>query len=177
MALAVNLTIATHPQPILLVGTGSQYPYRSTDGGVTWERAQNSQGGIRAYMFLEEDSTRLYIATWFGLLFSSDAGDTWEPAAGVLGKLNVSVLDYTVDYKNNYTILYAATNGGNPNDNVLHKSLNLIINQTTEGIQAKSIVVRDYSSINVFMPLINRLSEAPSALVDAGIYRYVSHQP
>jgi hypothetical protein len=146
MALALNITIATHPQPMLLVGTGAWYPYRSMDGGTTWERVQNSPGGARALMFLNGDSSRLYAATWSGLLFSSDAGNTWERAAGVIGEVNISALDYAVDVENNYTILYAATNGGDQGG-----TLSMVVDPKPGSYTAEN------------------------NLVEAGIYRYVQH--
>ncbi len=69
MQLTTDITIATYPQPMLLVGTGPQYPFRSLDGGVTWEHTTGLNGGARAYLFLDGDSTRLYAATFSGLLF------------------------------------------------------------------------------------------------------------
>ena len=100
-----NIAIATHPRHVLFVSAG-QGPYRSFDGGVTWEKAQNFGGST----FVDGDSTRLYAGTGFGLFFSSDVGDSWEPAAGALGRLQIMALGYAI--VNDHTILYAATNGG-----------------------------------------------------------------
>jgi hypothetical protein len=52
----------------------------------------------------------LYDATGTGLFFSSDVGDTWTPAAGAFGHLQILNLGYAD--MNGHTILYAATNGG-----------------------------------------------------------------
>ncbi len=106
MKYVANIAIATHPQHVLFVSAG-QGPYRSFDGGATWEKAQNYGGTA----FIDGDSTRLYAATGFGLFFSSDMGDSWEPAAGVLGRLQIMALGYAT--VNDHTILYAATSGGN----------------------------------------------------------------
>ena len=61
-------------------------------------------------MFAGGDSTRLYAATGLGLYFSSDTGDTWVRAAGVLGGLHVTALGSAVT--TDHTIVYAATTGG-----------------------------------------------------------------
>ena len=142
---AMNISIATHPQPMLFVVTASGYPYRSTDSGATWEHIQTPQGGY-ACMFLNEDSTRLYAASGFGLFFSSNAGDSWQPAAGVIGGLNITALDYAVDVENNYTILYAATTGGDSGG-------------------TRSMVVDTHQGSHT----------TESNLLEAGIYRYVQH--
>jgi hypothetical protein len=88
----------------------------------------------------------LYAATWSGLLFSSDAGNTWERAAGVIGEVNISALDYAVDVENNYTILYAATNGGDQGG-----TLSMVVDPKPGSYTAEN------------------------NLVEAGIYRYVQH--
>ena len=146
MALAQLIAIATHPQPMLLVGNAVQYPFRSLDGGVTWDHPQSPLGGVRAYMFLDGDSTRLSAATWFGVFYSNDAGDSWERAAGTIGELNVSALGYAVDVEDNYTILYAATIGGDQSG-----TLSKVVDPTLESYTSEG------------------------NLVEAGIYRYVQH--
>ena len=108
---AAGITIATHPRRILYVAA-QQEPYRSVDGGVTWERmlAPDSYGAD--LLFVDGDSTRFYSAGLDGLHFSGNAGDSWRRAAGVIGRLNVTALDYAV--AGDRTILYAATCGGDP---------------------------------------------------------------
>jgi hypothetical protein len=61
-------------------------------------------------VFADGDSTRLYRATGQGLLFSSDGGDTWEQAAGVIGQVQTTALSYADT--DGHTIIYAATTGG-----------------------------------------------------------------
>jgi hypothetical protein len=144
MLKASHLTIATHPRHILFVGGNNAY--RSLDGGETWGLAHcPPTGGVFDYMFLDGDSTRLYAATWFGLFYSSNAGTSWQRAAGVLGRVHVTALDYAVG--NNFTILYAATSGG---DTVV-----------TNGMAADT--PRESTGTD-------------GSLVEAGIYRYVQHQ-
>lgn len=108
MQTAGSIVIATHPQHMLLIQSAPS-PYRSLDGGATWQRAQNSPGAS-SYMFADGDSTRLYGASYQGLWFSSDAGDTWQRASGVLGQIQTTALGYAD--ADGHTILYAATNGG-----------------------------------------------------------------
>jgi photosystem II stability/assembly factor-like uncharacterized protein len=109
MQSAADIAIATHPQHMLVV-EGSGYAFRSLDDGTTWQKAQGSPGGVTGFTFAGGDSTRSYIATLFGLYSSSNAGDTWARAAGVLGGLHVMALGSAVG--NGQTILYAATCGG-----------------------------------------------------------------
>ena len=109
MLYAGSIAIATHPQHMLLVGT-SPNPYRSLDGGATWEMAQRLPSGGSDFMFAGGDSNRLYFGAGIGLFFSSDAGDSWTRAAGVLGQLQIMALGYAD--ADGHTILYAATSGG-----------------------------------------------------------------
>ena len=103
---AQTIAIATQPQHMLIVPTfGSAY--RSTDGGATWHAMQ---GGHGHYLFAGGDSTRLYASDTTGLCFSTDAGDTWTRAAGLLGQGQITAL--TSASADGHTILYAATNGG-----------------------------------------------------------------
>jgi photosystem II stability/assembly factor-like uncharacterized protein len=174
MAGATDITIATHPQPMLLVGT-VEHPYRSMDDGATWVCAGFPTRGTKDYLFLDKDSTRLYFATLGGLFLSRDVGDSWERAAGDLGKLKVWALDYAVDIKNNTTILYASTAGGVPGDQGSTRSLIYPSTQSSDGSQEKPSYIHSDLSKYIFLPLIRRQLEAPSNLVDAGIYRFVSH--
>ena len=109
MQSAADIAIATHPQHMLVV-EGSGYAFRSLDDGTTWTKAQSSPGGVTGFTFADGDSTLSYIATWFGVYSSSDAGDTFERATGVLGGLHVMALGSAE--QDGHTILYAATNGG-----------------------------------------------------------------
>jgi hypothetical protein len=104
---ADTIAIAYQPQPMLFVATFGEYAYRSTDGGATW---QATQGGHGHCLFANGDSTRLYASDSTGLCFSSDGGDTWTRAAGLLGQLQILALGCAV--ADGHTILYAATNGG-----------------------------------------------------------------
>ena len=111
VANADNICIATQPQRMLFVGSGpSAYPWRSTDDGATWVMANRKPSGGSQYMFANNDSTRLYFASPQGLFLSSDAGDTWERAAGAFGQLQTTAVGYA--NADGHTILYAATNGG-----------------------------------------------------------------
>ena len=103
-----RVAIATHPRPVLFVGAEPD-PFRSFDGGATWEQA-NDPGGVECLMFVGGDSTRLYAGTAIGLFFSNDAGDTWTRAAVVLGRLRITALGYAA--ATDHAIIYAATTGG-----------------------------------------------------------------
>jgi photosystem II stability/assembly factor-like uncharacterized protein len=170
MRYAGSIAIATHPRPVLLVQTASQYPYRSLDGGATWERARSSPSGGSAYMFADEDSNRLYYATGIGLFFSSDAGDSWERATGVLGTLQIMALGYAD--ADGHTILYAATSGGDPG---LGSASMFPATRTANSPSEKSPNTRSVLlDKQVYLPLIlRRWPEPLNNLVKAGIYRFV----
>jgi hypothetical protein len=109
MATIGEIAVATHPQHMVTVEGQSGQFYRSVDNGATWQKAESILGG-GVDVFVDSDSTRLYRATAQGLFFSSDAGDTWERAAGVIGQIQTTALGYGV--ADGHAILYAATNGG-----------------------------------------------------------------
>ena len=140
MASANDMTIATHPQHLLLVSANNG-DYRSTDGGATWQQTRSDPGSF--YLFADGDSTRLYAGGSSGLYFSSDEGDTWERAAGVIGQVPTTALGYAD--ADGHTILYAATNGGSAG--------------TTGGAMVGTRRAA--------------LATTTTQMVDAGIYRYV----
>lgn len=105
-----SITLATHPQNVLLVAVGNT-PYRSYDNGDTWMLGTSPcQNGGSSYMFLSQDTNRLYAATLEGMYLSSTAGDSWIRADGMLGRVHITAMGYAD--AGNYTILYAATTGG-----------------------------------------------------------------
>jgi photosystem II stability/assembly factor-like uncharacterized protein len=109
VAAAGSVCVATGPQPMLIAGV-SPNPYRSLDGGQTWQMAGRLPSGGTDLMFANNDSTRLYFASPQGLFLSSDLGDAWERAAGAFGQLQTTALGYA--NADGHTILYAATSGG-----------------------------------------------------------------
>ncbi len=145
---AGGIAIATHPQHVVIVATNSHFPYRSLDGGATWQKAQNSPGDA-GYMFVDADSTRLY-GRARGLWSSSDLGESWQQAAGALGQLQVMAMGYAD--ADSHTVLYAATNGG-----------------STVGALAPSSMA--------FRASLSPLATVPTQpLVGAGVYRYVTRR-
>ena len=93
---------------VAVEGQSGQF-YRSVDDGATWQKAESTElGGVD--VFVDGDSTRLYRAAFQGLFFSSDAGDSWQRAAGAIGQVQTTALGYAD--ADGHTILYAATNGG-----------------------------------------------------------------
>jgi photosystem II stability/assembly factor-like uncharacterized protein len=140
MASANDMTIATHPQHLLFV-SAMHGDYRSTDGGATWQQTRSDPGSF--YLFANGDSTRLYAGGSSGLYFSSDEGDTWERAAGVIGQVPTTALGY--GDADGHTIIYAATNGG------------------SAGTTGGTMVATRRAA----------LAATTTKMVDAGIYRYV----
>jgi photosystem II stability/assembly factor-like uncharacterized protein len=175
MQYAQNIAIATHPRPTLLVG--AKGPYRSFDGGATWEKPRSSLPPGSFYTFVDGDSTRLYAATGTGLFFSSDAGDSWTPAAGALGRLQIMALGYA--NANGHTILYAATSGGTAGATsstaAATPRTSLTTASTIRSAATSGGAAGATSSTAAETPRTS-LATA-SGLVDAGIYRYVLLPP
>jgi photosystem II stability/assembly factor-like uncharacterized protein len=109
-----SIAIATHPSSMVIVA-GSDGDYRSTDGGDTWVKTGCSVngwviGGGAQLLFIDGDSTRLFVATFYRLYHSVDGADTCPIAPGALGHLRTTALAY--GGSGDQTILYAATTGG-----------------------------------------------------------------
>jgi hypothetical protein len=111
MASALNVYIATHPRRALFVTCDNSDGYCSYDDGATWEWVEGTPGWVTPdFTFANGDSTRLYAASWGGLYFSSDVGAHWQRAAGTLGRVGVTDVDWA--NADGRTIIYAAATGG-----------------------------------------------------------------
>ncbi len=78
---ALTLAAAPSDPSIMLVGTGSESLYRSSDSGATWIRADLVERFVMAAAFDPSDSSVAYAGTWFDLYKSLDGGITWTPAS------------------------------------------------------------------------------------------------
>ena len=83
--------------------------YRSVDDGATWQKAEEHRCGAWTCSSTVTPRACTGLPTQ-GLFFSSDAGDSWQRAAGVIGQVQTTALGYAD--ADGHTILYAATNGG-----------------------------------------------------------------
>jgi hypothetical protein len=133
------------------VSGDSGRPFRSFDGGATWQNAEGSgEASARTYVFVDGDSTRLYSPDWTGLHFSSNVGGSWTDASGSLGTVQNTALGYAD--MDGHTILYAATTGG---------KTGVVIAGAASSVAAASLTSRSALAA----------AAAPSTLVGAGIYR------
>jgi hypothetical protein len=120
MKFLANVAIATHPRRVLMVQcdpggfVARAGSVRSLDGGSTWQGVSdvyNGQASPSSCVFADYDSTRLYASSPWGLYFSGDMGGTWTAAAGILGKVEITGLNW--GKADGHILIYAATNGGN----------------------------------------------------------------
>jgi photosystem II stability/assembly factor-like uncharacterized protein len=76
------MAITVHPQNPDILYTGTQDgPYRSTDGGDSWERLAFPESGLQVWSILvhPSDARRLYAGTSpVGVFRSDDGGDSWR---------------------------------------------------------------------------------------------------
>jgi len=122
--------------------------FRSVDGG-PWQDVANVYAGQAtpsSCVFADNDSTLLYAASPWGLYFSGDMGDTWTPASGALGKVEITGLNW--GKADGHILIYAATNGGDA------------------GTAAAASKAKGVTSLAVSVA-----PPAVSSLVGAGIYR------
>ena len=152
MKFLANVAIATHPRRVLMVqcdpgGFVAQAgSVRSLDGGSTWHDVAGVGGGTpSSCVFADYDSTRLYASSPWGLYFSGNMGDTWTAAAGILGKVEITGLNW--GKADGHILIYAATNGGDAGT--------AAVSGTMAGGPRQTVLA----------------ATAPSTLVGAGIYR------
>ena len=158
-----TLAIATHPRQVVIAETGDFFIYRSWDQGVTWEPANDADhrvGGDIGYLFAGGDSTRLYAASYGGLYFSSNAGTTWARAAGVFGRLQVLGIASGKTAEGR-VILYTATSGSEES--------------AAPGAPAGSTA--GAAAAGVPAGRASRDARGATAVLDAGVYRYVVVSP
>jgi photosystem II stability/assembly factor-like uncharacterized protein len=105
-------SIAVEPSPPYRVFVlANMRVYVSEDRGLTWTQTAIHHGAI--YSLLSSHDTPasiLYLATGLGLRRSTDGGDSWGSAAGILGQVPVYSLAEAVT--SDRTVLYAGTTGG-----------------------------------------------------------------
>jgi photosystem II stability/assembly factor-like uncharacterized protein len=110
-------SIAVEPEPpyrvFVLTGYQSRQLYVSANHGLTWTRVISSWNVPNAagIVFAGADPPALYATgVQEGLLRSPDGGETWQPAAGVLGQIPVYSLATATD--TGRVFVYAGTTGG-----------------------------------------------------------------
>jgi photosystem II stability/assembly factor-like uncharacterized protein len=134
----------------LVVATDAEHGlYRSMDHGLTWIKVNSRFGGWTGLLWTPEYPSRLYIPTEDGLWRSIDGGESWQAAAGLLGRVPVYSLDAVGT--EDRVVLYAGTTGGYVGD--------------------ASALLEAGDMTRAF-----RLADTDGVLVNAGVYRYTSQQ-
>nr|NIV29586.1 hypothetical protein [Anaerolineae bacterium] len=105
-------SIAVEPRPPYRVFVlANMRVYVSEDRGLTWTQTNIFHGAIECLLSSHDSpDSILYLAGGMGLRRSTDGGDSWERAAGVLGQVPVYSLAEAVTADR--TVLYAGTTGG-----------------------------------------------------------------
>jgi photosystem II stability/assembly factor-like uncharacterized protein len=88
----------------LYAGPENDGLYRSTDGGNAWTKLQVMQYFYRAYALIERSNV-IFCGSNIGIVYSADAGDTWQSAAGSEAYPIVCLSDPS-------PMMYAGTNQG-----------------------------------------------------------------
>jgi photosystem II stability/assembly factor-like uncharacterized protein len=150
------LALGTHPRHVVIAETQDSDIYRSWDQGETWELANDvgqRVGGGAGYLFAGGDSTRLYAASYGGLNFSSNAGATWAAAAGAFGRLQILAIAAGKTAEGR-VVLYTATSGS----------------EETGGAATGPAIRTPARGAT-------RAARGATAVLDAGVYRYVVVAP
>jgi photosystem II stability/assembly factor-like uncharacterized protein len=107
-------SFAVEPSDPYRVFAWIEWPYHdlyvSENHGVTWTLASSPPGFDVHLLCTDEDPSVLYAATSEGLYRSTDGGQSWQRAAGILGYVPIySLATVTATGR---VILYAGTTGG-----------------------------------------------------------------
>ena len=109
-------SIAVEPRPpyrvfVLTGGIGDTMIYVSADRGLTWSQTSIVHGTSASLLSShDQPGSILYMTTGIGLLRSTDGGESWGRAAGILGRVPIYALAEAAT--DDRTILYAGTTGG-----------------------------------------------------------------
>jgi hypothetical protein len=107
---------------IIFLVTRKKGIFKSLDDGENWTQINTSlskfKGGLNInwFLFYKKDPTKIYLATGYGLLKSSDGGATWGEIKTLLPS-GTPIQSVAVDPNDENKILFAI-------DNKIHKSLN-----------------------------------------------------
>ncbi|MFH1404929.1 MAG: YCF48-related protein [Patescibacteria group bacterium] len=99
----------------MMIGTSKSGIYKTSDGGERWvpirTPVKNYQGALEVHSIVQDDaSTKIYIATKYGLLYSTDFGTSWKPVKLLSEPGQVDITALAVDPKNPKNIYYAVEN-------------------------------------------------------------------
>ncbi|MBU1879917.1 MAG: IPT/TIG domain-containing protein [Chloroflexi bacterium] len=104
-------SIAMEPSfPYRVFVLGGDGVYVSDNHGISWTKGNVWRGNIAQILCTDDDPSVLYFATDIGLLRSTDGAQSWERAAGTLGR--VPIYSLATVTATDRTILYAGTTGG-----------------------------------------------------------------
>ena len=144
-------SIAVEPIAPYRVFAQAEGLYVSVSHGVTWTQATNWLASEQI-LYTDEVPPALYAATGGGLLRSTDGGQSWSAAAGVLGQ--VPVYSLATLREGERVILYVGTTGGYIEGGAA-EALNQV---NAEGTLVNAGVYR-YTSLRrwwVYLPLVVR---------------------
>lgn len=108
-----HLMVSNADSRIVLVGTANRGLYRTEDTGASWvslnsEITKDFSKADEVYGFSQlYDGSLVVMNTAYGILYSSDAGKTWEAFKLVTSPAEVRIWDAAVDPKNRERIYYA----------------------------------------------------------------------
>ncbi len=114
------VTVAEFPGELVLFTYADEAVYRSTDGGETFERFTDdiedaSPGqpadGIHYYEFHQSGDGALWLASWEGLIKSTDNGETWQHVETYLPEA-VRDIAVTFNEADNPAVMASAFGGG-----------------------------------------------------------------
>lgn len=106
-----HIEVSNADSRIVLVGTASRGLYRTVNTGADWDRISltsdfpesNNNYGFSQYY----DGSVVIMNTGYGILYSTDAGETWEAFNLVTSPSEVRIWDAAIDPRNRERIYYA----------------------------------------------------------------------
>ncbi len=142
----VNVAFDPQVQNRIFVVSKNDGLYRSTDGGATWTSLKQTLSQypkaleFRRFAFHPNDAGTLYWISTYGILVSTDAGDTWNPINLLTQPGSVNIYAFEVNPKNDNEMYYTATIAAS-NRSTLYKSVDGGQTWTTKKLPTTQIPV------------------------------------
>lgn len=138
-----------HQTGVIYVASRNNGLFRSTDAGANWTSLKQTMSSytkameFRRFQLHPDKAGVLYWISTYGILESTDSGDTWKPVNLITQPGSVNIYAFSVNPANNNEMYYTATIAAS-NRSTLYKSLDGGQTWTTKKLPTDQIPVAMY---------------------------------